>query len=87
MYVYRISKGGVTNVWTADLKNGKGSIERGEPKTKADVEFTMSGAPPASLPLRLWAHTLSWLDDDFAALITRKSDPQKLFMSGKLKLK
>jgi len=68
VFVYRLSKGGEKKVWTADLKNGSGEIYPGEPKGKADVEFTMS-------------------DDDFAALVSKKANPQQLFLGGKLKLK
>jgi len=69
VFVYKLTKGGQTQIWTIDLKNGKGAIHQGEPKIgKADVEFTLA-------------------DDDFVALVSKKANPQSLFMSGKLKLK
>jgi putative sterol carrier protein len=52
VFVYRLSKAGKTQVWTADLKSGKGSIYQGEPKGKADVEFTMSDDDFAGLVAR-----------------------------------
>jgi 3-hydroxyacyl-CoA dehydrogenase/3a,7a,12a-trihydroxy-5b-cholest-24-enoyl-CoA hydratase len=42
--VYRITKGGKTHPYTADLKNGSGGVYAGEPKppAKADCEITVS---------------------------------------------
>jgi 3-hydroxyacyl-CoA dehydrogenase/3a,7a,12a-trihydroxy-5b-cholest-24-enoyl-CoA hydratase len=68
VFVYRLSRDGKTRIWTVDLKSGNGSIYEGEPKSKSDVEFTMS-------------------DEDFSNLVSRKANPQQLFMGGKLKLK
>lgn len=84
------NKAGETESWHIDLKE-KGEVGKGL-GAKPTGQYYMTYKMPSSPSLRLLADiwylvTLSLSDDDFGKLVEGKANAQRLFMSGKLKVK
>jgi hypothetical protein len=81
------NKAGETESWNVDLKN-KGVVSKGlgdKPTGKRALPLAIYTACNANLPSP--PVTLSLSDDDFGKLVAGKANAQRLFMSGKLKVK
>ncbi|KAI4102355.1 MAG: hypothetical protein L6R37_004435 [Teloschistes peruensis] len=72
------NKEGQEDAWNIDLKE-KGAVTKGEAP-----EGKKANGKSCPCPNRL---TLSLSDEDFGKLVAGKTQAQKLFMSGKLKIK
>ena len=84
-----------TESWYIDLKEkgivGKGTGPEGQKTDGTSLDYSLLRHGPPSY-LRTWLLTyrqvtLILSDDDFAKLTSGKANAQKLFMSGKLKIK
>jgi hypothetical protein len=81
------NKAGETESWNVDLKN-KGVVSKGlgdKPTGKRALPLAIYTTCNANLPSP--PVTLSLSDDDFGKLVAGKANAQRLFMSGKLKVK
>lgn len=83
------NKAGETESWHIDLKE-KGVVGTGL-GNKPNGEMPLRGAEDDVAPIHanilLPTVTLSLSDDDFAKLVAGQANAQRLFMSGKLKIK
>lgn len=79
------NKAGKQESWHIDLKN-KGVVGKGVAPQGGKATGSLPLCPDVPLA-NMHQVTLSLSDDDFAQLVAGKANAQKLFMSGKIKIK